>query len=95
MKTLLLCANCTIIPFLFQRDYKCLGEGNILVITPLLPRIQGSIKILIPGLYHRLILLNRPTCSARHSEIIKTIFGVEPIISPLSITHDHSKNSTG
>ena len=26
-KTLLLCANCTIIPFLFQRDYKCLGEG--------------------------------------------------------------------
>ena len=39
--SLLLCANYTIIPFLFQRDYKCLGEGNILVITPLLPRIQG------------------------------------------------------
>ena len=29
------------IPFLFRRDYKCLGEGNILVITSLLPRIQG------------------------------------------------------
>ena len=35
----------TIIPFLFQRDYKCLGEGNILVITPLLPRIQGWVRI--------------------------------------------------
>ena len=28
-----------------KRDYKCLGEGNILVITPLLPRIQGWIRI--------------------------------------------------
>jgi malate/lactate dehydrogenase len=32
--------QCTIV---FSEDYKCLGEVDILVITPLLPRIQGHI----------------------------------------------------
>ena len=42
---------------MFTGDYNCLGEVNILVITPLLPRIQGWIGIIYNIIMHLAIII--------------------------------------